>query len=331
MATKYGMQDNKSLLESMTKLYGGYQFSWLKTPGIYNPVSVIKCLENQELRKYWTATSGGSDSKLLRAFKSNRSFAYDSEYYAEGLNSIDPRNTDLTQLLWQAGYLTIKDSTIQKYNLRVTNEEIRDQLDSIKYTSIYENSQPVYFINMINSIREVNVPNFSQAMSDHMYLLKSKVNNEKELEKEIKTLMYLAGFKPRNQQSAGDGIVDIIFEVKDYKNDDIAYVFELKTNKTASQALLQIKEKGYYKEAHQCKKIVCIGLSLDEEKKIIGDVEYIIIDSKNNLIIEHRALSFDLPPEGDFSMKTNIIKKDIAANAEKESCNEFLEKYNKNK
>ena len=33
-------------------------------------------------------------------------------------------------------------------------------------------------------------------MSDHMLLAnsKSKVNNEKEFEKEIKTLMYLAGF-----------------------------------------------------------------------------------------------------------------------------------------
>ena len=42
----------------------------------------------------------------------------------------------------------------------------------------------------------MNVLNFSQAMSDHMLLAnsKSKVNNEKEFEKEIKTLMYLAGF-----------------------------------------------------------------------------------------------------------------------------------------
>ena len=143
--------------------------------------------------------------------------------------------------------------------------------------------------------------------------------------------MYLAGFKLRNQQSAGDGIVDIIVEVKDYNNDDVAYVFELKKDKTASQVLFQIKKKGYYKETHQWKKIVCIGLSLDEKKKIIGDVEYIIIDPKNNLIIDHGALSFDLPPEGDFSMKTNIIKKEITANAEKESFNEFLEKCNKNK
>ena len=206
------------------------------------------------------------------------------------------------------------------------------KINSTQLSILYcKNSDPEYFINIKNAIREANVPNFSQAISDHLLNSKSKINNEKEFEEEIKTIMYLAGFKLRNQQSAGDGIANIIVEVKDCNNDDITCVFELKNDKTASQALLQIKEKGYYKEVNQCKKIVCIGLSLDEEKKIIGDVEYIIIDSKNNLIIEHGALSFDLPPEGDLSMKTKMIKKEITANAEKESCNEFLERCNKNK
>ena len=333
LAKEYGMQDNKSILESMTKLYNGYQFSKVKTPGIYNPVSVIDCFENQELRKYWTATADGSYSKLLQASKRDSSFIYKSEYSVENIEAIDHRTPNITQLLWQTGYLTIKDFRNGNYYLRATNEEVKDQLDSIKYAIIYENSQPAHFTNIKNAIREVNVLKFSQAMSDHTYVLnsKSKINNEKELEKDLMQLMYLAGFKPRNQQSAGDGIVDIIFEVKDYKNDDIAYVFELKTNKTASQALLQIKEKGYYKEAHQCKKIVCIGLSLDEEKKIIGDVEYIIIDSKTNLIIEHGALSFDLPSKNNASLGTDMIKKVITPSTEKESYNEFIEKRNKNK
>ena len=180
LAAIYGMQDNKPILESMTKLYDGYQFSWLKTPGVFNPISVIECFKKKRLEGYWIATSSGSYSKLLRAFKNNRSFAYNPEYYAEYIEAIDPRIPNLIQLLWQAGYLTIKDFRDGKHYLKETNEEIRDQLDSIKYASIYENSQPAYFMNMKNAIREVNVPNFSQAMSNHMYLLKSKVNNEKE-------------------------------------------------------------------------------------------------------------------------------------------------------
>ena len=117
----------------MTKLYDGFQFSRLKTPGLYHPISVIECFKNKQLKKYWTATSDGSYSKLLRAFK-NPSFRYHIGYDAQQLDSIDPCNANLTQLLWQTGYLTIKDSDMEKYYLRVTNEEIEDQFDSIKYT-----------------------------------------------------------------------------------------------------------------------------------------------------------------------------------------------------
>ena len=139
-----------------------------------------------------------------------------------------------------------------------------------------------------------------------------------------KNIIYLAWFKPVNQQPVEDGIVDITFEVKGFNNVDIAYVFKLKKDKTASQALLQIKEKGYYKEGHQCKKIVCIGLSLDKEKKIIRDIEYIIIDSTENLIIEHGAYSFGLPRKGGSSIKTKMAMKNLTASSKKKVAMIFL-------
>ena len=133
LAKSSEIKDTQTILETMTKLYDGFQFSYWKTPGLYHPISVIECFKNKQLKKYWTATSDGSYSKLLRAFK-NPSFRYHIGYDAQQLDSIDPCNANLTQLLWQTGYLTIKDSDMEKYYLRVTNEEIEDQFDSIKYT-----------------------------------------------------------------------------------------------------------------------------------------------------------------------------------------------------
>ena len=325
-AATSGIKDAQSILEDMKKEYDGYQFSQLKTPGIFNPISVIECLDMELIKDYWISTGSGGYSMLIQAFKRDSSLVYNPNYYAVSMETIDPSNIDPIQLLWQTGYLTIKDYSNGVYNLRETNTPIKKYLNSIKFTSLYEDYSPNYFTMMRDAFMTVDIQDFMQVISNHIYMLNSKSNTctEKEFEKEMKNIIDLAGFKPVNQQPVGNGVVDITFEVKGYENVDIAYVFELKKDKNASQALLQIKKKGHYKEGHQCKKIVCIGLSLDKEKKIIGDVEYIIIDSTENLIIEHGAYSFDLPLKGGSSIKTKMIMKDVTASKKKKVAMRFL-------
>ena len=41
MGTESGIEDTQVILDRMTKLYNGYQFTRKSTPGIYNPISVV--------------------------------------------------------------------------------------------------------------------------------------------------------------------------------------------------------------------------------------------------------------------------------------------------
>ena len=146
------------------------------------------------------------------------------------MEAIDLSNINPIQLLWQTGYLTIKDYSNGVYNLRETNIQIKKYLNSIKFASLHEDYNSNYFTMMRDAFMTVNVQDFMKFISDHIYMINSKsyTCSEKEFEKEMKNIIDLAGFKPVNQQPVGKGAVDISFEVKGYKNVDIAYVFELK-------------------------------------------------------------------------------------------------------
>ena len=127
-----------------------------------------------------------------------------------------------------------------------------------------------------------------------------------------------AGFVPRKQQSADYRSINIIFEVKDINNEKIGYVIKLGRDMTTSQALFQIKEKGYYKEVHQCDKIVCMGLALNRTHKLIEDVNYEIFDSKMDLTIREGGISVNFPLDSSLSLKVDIGQKEITSKPEKE-------------
>ena len=55
-AAKSEIKDAQSVIEDIKKEYDGYQFSQLKTLGLYNPISVIQCLDMMLIGDYWSST-----------------------------------------------------------------------------------------------------------------------------------------------------------------------------------------------------------------------------------------------------------------------------------
>ena len=76
------------------------------------------------------------------------------------METIDLSNIDPIQLLWQGGYLTIKDYSNGLYNLRETNIEIKGYLRSIKFASLHEDYDSDYFKMMQHAFMTVNIQNF---------------------------------------------------------------------------------------------------------------------------------------------------------------------------
>ena len=320
MLAQLNNQTNSNVVKEMTELYNGYQFSNFTPPGIYNPISVIECFRKNTIRPYWTLTEDGSYAKLRQVYNKDRSIIFQTTYIEDAIKAINHQNYNLNQLLWQAGYLTIKEFKNRTFILRETNEETKAAFRALKWDTLFGGEKTGFFSEMKIAFQEMKINEIIQVISDRMYQLnyKTKIRDQEEFEKLMMFIIEAAGFRPRNQTSAGDGIVDIIFQAMDLNNEKIGYVLELKKDMTASQALLQIKKKGYHKAVHHCHKIVCIGLALDKTHKIIGDVEYIIFDPKRNLNIRDGGLRVNLPLDSSLSLKVDITERALTSITEKE-------------
>lgn len=106
--------------------YDGYHFE-ADTTGMYNPLSLLRTLDSQAFKDYWFET--GTPTILVEALKkSNYSLERltQEEVTADLLGSIDSIETNPLPLIYQSGYLTVKDydKDFQSYRLGFPNLEV---------------------------------------------------------------------------------------------------------------------------------------------------------------------------------------------------------------
>jgi len=118
----------EQILVEMKKRYDGYHFS-TKFVGLYNPFSVLNTLNDFTFRYYWFAT--GTPTFLVKHL-ANTGFdipILENNVTIDANSLLDYRveNSDYIPLLYQSGYLTIKeyDSELDEYTLGFPNEEVK--------------------------------------------------------------------------------------------------------------------------------------------------------------------------------------------------------------
>lgn len=127
VAKKMGT-DAQNVLEAITDWYNGYCFSKKKQP-VYNPFSVLYLFQKTEFDNYWFAS--GTPTFLMHLLKNQYPEIIDLsnvDMPEESLGSFEIDYIPLVPLLYQTGYLTIKeyDPTKNTYKLDFPNREVRD-------------------------------------------------------------------------------------------------------------------------------------------------------------------------------------------------------------
>jgi hypothetical protein len=120
--------------EKVRKWYNGY--NWTGQDSVYNPYDILLFLsEDFSFQNYWFET--GTPTFLIELFKEKQYFLPDLENIQvtrEVLGAFDVDYIDPIALLFQSGYLTIKDTYIddqeQIFNLKIPNREVRQALNS---------------------------------------------------------------------------------------------------------------------------------------------------------------------------------------------------------
>lgn len=114
-------------IKRLKKQYDGYHFSE-RMVDVYNPFSLINALYNKKLRNYWFST--GSPSFLIRLMSRNKMTleSLAGKYYAdEELNDYRANINNPLPIIFQSGYLTIKDydNERNRYLLDLPNDEVK--------------------------------------------------------------------------------------------------------------------------------------------------------------------------------------------------------------
>ena len=271
-------QANKETYEEacvhLKQQYDGYHFS-KNSEDIFNPFSLVKALNARDIAPYWFGSGTPSFLlKLLDKYHVNLSTLESQETVLSSFDQSTEEMTEALPLLYQSGYLTIKkyEPMFQEYTLGIPNKEVRDGLlNSLipHYVNPRRSDNNAFLLGFCKAVYRNDI----EAALEHMrtYMATIPYDLENHSEKHYQTIFYLMfsflNIYIRTEVKSAIGRADAVMYMP-----DTIYVFELKVDKSADEALAQIDEKGYMLPYHaEGKRLVKIGISFDSTQRTISD------------------------------------------------------------
>ena len=261
-------------LAELTQFYDGYHFS-KNSEDIFNPFSLVKALNARDIAPYWFGSGTPSFLlKLLDKYHVNLSTLESQETVLSSFDQSTEEMTDALPLLYQSGYLTIKkyEPMFQEYTLGIPNKEVRDGLlNSLipHYVNPRRSDNNAFLLGFCKAVYRNDI----EAALEHMrtYMATIPYDLENHSEKHYQTIFYLMfsflNIYIRTEVKSAIGRADAVMYMP-----DTIYVFELKVDKSADEALAQIDEKGYMLPYHaEGKRLIKIGISFDSTQRTISD------------------------------------------------------------
>lgn len=260
--------------------YDGYHFSKV-SPDIFNPYSLLNCFADKNFGAYWF--SSGTPTYLinmLNKFDVLPATIAPTEALSSAFDAPTEKMTSITPLLYQSGYVTIKDydKDTQLYTLDIPNKEIRVGLFNSLLPNYVNGTQAqqggVTITKMASLIRRRDMDGALQLLQDYFETL--PYCNVTNYEGHYQQMLYiiftlLTGFVVDVEVHTPKGRVDMVL----LTNTDL-YLLELKLNKSAQAAMRQINLKNYHRRfALSGKPITKVGINFDSTK---GNIEDWIIE-----------------------------------------------------
>jgi hypothetical protein len=233
--------------EELKKRYDGYHFCE-DSVGIYNPFSLLNTFQSNRISNYWFET--GTPSYLVYLLKKhsyNLEQMATSQCDAEVLNSVDSESTNPVPVIYQSGYLTIKDydPEYQLYTLGFPNQEVEDGFLKFllpSYTSIDKTQTAFFIVNFVKDIKAGRVDDFLKRLSS--LFADTPYELVRDLENHYQNVLFivtkLMGFYVKAEYHTSEGRIDLLLQTDAY-----TYVMEFKLDGTAEEAMQQIEEKNY--------------------------------------------------------------------------------------
>ena len=280
LANKYE-KTKEEMLDVLKKKYDGYRFS-KNEERIYNPFSLCIAFQRKDLGNYWFES--GTPSFIVHLFEQKIFELPD----LEGNINVTPESIDtyrfsysnLAPLLFQSGYLTIKDynKKLDMYVLGYPNDEVKYAFLKCLmevYTSVRRNICGNFMIDKFLKAMEsgdidrvltltkalmASIP-YDSLPEDKLFL------REHNYQTAIYLIFILMGQYVRCEVHSAKGRSDVEVETQ-----DSIYIFEFKVGDEPLEAIAQIKMAGYaekYKASE--KSVFIVGCSISQDERTLGE------------------------------------------------------------
>ena len=262
----------------LTQQYDGYHFTW-PSSDIFNPFSLLNAMQDKRLDCYWFASGTPTYLvEMMRRFDVLPTDISHTEVPASAFDAPTENMSSITPLLYQSGYITIKDydKTSRLYTLDIPNGEIRIGLMESLLPNYVERRWEAGMTNIGKMYRAL----YNNDLDEMLRLLQAylltvpycdNANSEGHYQQMLYVIFSLFGRYVEVEVHTPRGRVDVVMI-----SSNTLYLFELKLNKDAATAIEQINLKDYASKFALCNlPIVKVGINFDSEQRTITDWEIV--------------------------------------------------------
>lgn len=272
LAAKLNVSHDEAL-NRLKNNYDGYHFTW-PSPDIYNPFSLMNAFADGKLNSYWFGS--GTPTYLIEMLR-----RYDvipqqiggRKCVSADFDAPTERITDITPLLYQSGYITIKDYSAfsELYTLDIPNKEVRIglmrsllpnyvQRPAALNTLVAQMAELIYNGNMDEALRLMQTVLSTVPYCDN-------TQYEGHYQQMLYLIFTLIGYYVDVEVHTPRGRVDLVL-----RTPTTLYLIELKLDATADTAMNQIGLKNYSERFALCGlPIVKVAINFDSERRTLGD------------------------------------------------------------
>ena len=275
-------ESREEFREKIRSYYDGYRFSPESETRVYNPVSIGFFFNDDcKFDNYWIRTASSAlaitlarNIDLSRFMTENALETSSMDFVTFDISVITDRNADEGQilaLLYYTGYLTISRPSFDGCALRFPNEEVE--------VSFVKGLIGMYFgsnvklnslsANVYNACNEGNTEKLIDAIGKYFNALPYSIYGGKTYESTFQGLLLGLFISTGMMQNGEEETTDGRMEAVAYSEKDI-WIFELKVDKSAEEALEQINTKGYadkFGYLTNGRKVHKVGLNFSSETR----------------------------------------------------------------
>ena len=280
-------ESREEFREKIRDYYDGYRFSPESETRVYNPVSIgFFFNDGCKFDEYWKDT-GSTSFAINLARKHNlgnvvtdeqaiSKYAF-STFDIADLNRNNVSEDVLLALLYFSGYLSIKEPLRNGFSLSFPNREVAAAFSyGLVQWYIGSDSAAMTLSNMVaDAVEEGNTDKLMMAIESYFSSIPYSAydnTHERTFQGFLMNLFLAASMIVHSEDSTSDGRIDITLEgPSDF------WIFELKVDRSADEAISQIDTKkyaekyGYLKVTDRIRRIHKIGINFSSDKRNIEE------------------------------------------------------------